>query len=241
MCAALATAQLRSGPGWELYCVGNCSAPAAPRAARAGRGGVVLMGGGTDVESALVWLVEQGRGGDIVVLRAGPPADDAYDAFIYGLARCRSVSTLIVHNASAARAPQVLHTLAGAAAIFLVRECRLVSARTHACLTRIDPPTQAGGDQSVYYTLWHSSGGGAIARTLNAAIVARTPIGGTSAGMAALAGVAFTAARGEVFSGAALRDPLSPNITLVTNFLHVSPWLDAVITDMHFGKTRPRV
>jgi len=31
------------------------------------RGGGVLMGGGTDVDEAFQWMVEQGGGGDVVI------------------------------------------------------------------------------------------------------------------------------------------------------------------------------
>ncbi len=163
LCLAFCAAQLRSGPGWELYCVGNCTTDASPKDGRGG--GVVLMGGGTDVEAALIWLVQRGTVAgppDIVILRAGPPGDDAYDSFIFGLARCRSVSTLIVHNASA-RGHDVLDVLTRADALFF-----------------------AGGDQSVYYTLWRRDG---IQHVLNGAIDARTRFAEDTGGLSGRHGV----------------------------------------------------
>ncbi len=53
-----------SGPGFVLSCTGNCvnvNTQTVP--------GMILMGGGTDVDDAFVWLVQRAGGGNILVLR----------------------------------------------------------------------------------------------------------------------------------------------------------------------------
>ena len=50
------------------------AAPAAPRA------GYALMGGGTDLDEAFLWLCERAGGGDFLVLRA--TGTDDYNPYI---------------------------------------------------------------------------------------------------------------------------------------------------------------
>ncbi len=191
-----------SGPGYTYFCTGNCTdvSPAVLP-------GVVLMGGGTDVDEAFVWLVQRGGGGNILILRASPPGDDAYDPYVYNLSACQSVATLIINDTVASSQSFVLQTILAAEAIFI-----------------------AGGDQYQYYTIWQ----GAIAKAINA-VATKITIGGTSAGMAVLGRIVFTAQFDSVESPEALSDPLMANISLADNFLSLYPsLLGPVLTDMHF-------
>ncbi|MDB4937857.1 MAG: Peptidase family, partial [Labilithrix sp.] len=62
--------------------------------------GLIVMGGGGDVDSAFVWMHDVLTGGsavsgaDVVVLRA--TGTNAYDAYIEGLAKFNSVQTLLI-------------------------------------------------------------------------------------------------------------------------------------------------
>jgi len=52
--------------------------------------GVVLIGGGTDVDDAFRWMIERSSGAPVVtVLRAA--GSDAYNSYIYGLGNCTAV------------------------------------------------------------------------------------------------------------------------------------------------------
>jgi hypothetical protein len=68
--------------------------------------GVVLMGGGTDVDQAFVWMHDTvagspgARAGDLIILRAS--GDDAYDAYAYGIAPFHSARTVVVGDAATA-------------------------------------------------------------------------------------------------------------------------------------------
>jgi hypothetical protein len=73
---ALSVCQMKSGPGFSFFCTGNCS-NFEPRAKTQSQTGVVLMGGGTDVDDAFVFLVQRagGASSNILILRAGPPGE----------------------------------------------------------------------------------------------------------------------------------------------------------------------
>jgi cyanophycinase len=208
---AIGTAdETRTGPGYTYFCSGNCTDVSPPTLP-----GVVLMGGGTDVDEAFVWLVQRAGGGNVLVLRAGPPGDDAYDPYIRNVSACQSAATLIITDAAANDEPFVLATILAAEGIFI-----------------------AGGDQFQYYSVWQTQGG--IAAAVNK-VASRVTIGGTSAGMAVLGGIVFTAQFDTVESGSALADPLQVNISLADDFLALyPPWLGWVLTDMHFV-TRDRM
>jgi len=58
-------------------------------------------------------------------------------------------------------------------------------------------------------------------------------VGGTSAGLAILGGLAFTAREDTITSEDALRNPYDARITIENGFLTV-PYLGGIITDSHF-------
>ncbi len=85
-----------------------------------------------------------------------------------------------------------------------------------------------GGDQSIYYDFYkETKTAQAIVDKFNAGGV----IGGTSAGMAILSNVIFSAQNGSVYPDEALQNFQSSNFTLVDDFL---PFLPGVIVDSHF-------
>jgi cyanophycinase len=170
--------------------------------------GLVLMGGGTDVDDAFRWMIGRSGGGDFLVLRAS--GTDAYDDYLYTqLGGLHSVETVIVHDRSEAESPALAAKIDRAEALFF-----------------------AGGDQARYVALFEGTALAAHVRDL----AARAPIGGTSAGLHVLGGRIYDARVGSVISAEALADPFDSRITFRDGFL-LSPSFSAlsgVVTDSHF-------
>lgn len=172
--------------------------------------GYALMGGGTDLDAAFVWLCQRSGGGDFLVIRAS--GTDAYNPYIQSLCHTNSVATLTIPSRQAAHDPFVARTISSAAAVFI-----------------------AGGDQANYINFWRDS---PVQRALNDAIHRGIPIGGTSAGLAVLGEFAYSAqndppAGPDLNSPAALANPFDPQVVIVRGFLRI-PELREVITDTHF-------
>jgi cyanophycinase len=87
----------------------------------------------------------------------------------------------------------------------------------------------AGGDQSDYVRAWN---GTALEDALEE-VAQRGPIGGTSAGLAVLGEVVYTANNGSVYPREALRDPFNRYMTFERHFLDL-PGMDGVVTETHF-------
>jgi cyanophycinase len=122
-------------------------------------GGILLMGGGLDVDNAIKWMIARAGGGDFVVLRSS--GTDAYNPYIYAMGGLNSVQTLLVTNTTQANDACVAATIKNAGALFL-----------------------AGGDQADYVNFFKNQGvGAAINYLINSK---HAPVGGTSAGMAVL-------------------------------------------------------
>lgn len=182
--------------------------------------GIVVMGGGADVDGAFVWMHDTitgdaaAEGGDVIVLRAADPAatadDDAYGEYLLHVARFRSVRTLVLTSpASAADVAVAIPHLDRAEAVFF-----------------------AGGDQADYVG-WRGDLLLAVQRAYDRGAV----IGGTSAG-ADILGEFVNDAVGERHHGAtrsadAIEDPFEPSITLSEGLLRFAP-LRGAIVDTHF-------
>jgi cyanophycinase len=174
--------------------------------------GTVLMGGGTDVDAAFQWMCSLSGNGDFLVIRA--TGTDAYNPYIQQLCpNENSVSTLIIPNSAAASDPFVINAIQSAEALWI-----------------------AGGDQSNYINYWK---GTSLQDAMNA-LIARAPIGGTSAGMNVLTEFIYSALASQgVTSSQALADPFTRYITLDRDFANVSA-LAGIIGDPHFV-TRDRM
>ncbi|MBK9032297.1 MAG: cyanophycinase [Myxococcales bacterium] len=189
-------------PGLTRWLTGD-----AADAVTATRGGLILMGGGADVDAAFAWQRDRIGGGDVVVLRAS--GADGYNDYLYrAIGGVDSVETLLVDSAALAREPYVAWTIDHAEAVFL-----------------------AGGDQAVYLAAW---GDGPVAAALTAAHARGAVLGGTSAGCAVLGELVFAARNGSVYSDEALADPYNRFMTFARGFVAVPP-LAQVITDTHFA------
>lgn len=172
-------------------------------------GGVCLMGGASESDDAMTWFLERAGGGDVVVLRAS--GSDGYNDYMFndlGVDLHR-VTTVVCQGPNASYHSQVLTLVEGAEAIWF-----------------------AGGDQADYLNLWQNT---PLNDAINEALTQRhVVVGGTSAGMAILGGLRFTAQNGTVYTEEALTDPYNSFMTLDnTTFLEV-PVLANTFTDTHF-------
>ncbi len=171
--------------------------------------GICLMGGAAEKDEAMVWFLNKADGGDVVVLRAS--GSNGYNNYFYSQlgVSINSVRTFVINNNAGATDPYVLQSVANAEAIWF-----------------------AGGDQYDYVTLFKDN---AMEDALNDFInVKQGVIGGTSAGMAILGNYYFTAQNGTITSDQALSNPYHSRMTMGYNdFLQV-PFLENVVTDMHY-------
>src|SRR5688572_20937039 len=58
--------------------------------------GIVLMGGSTDVDQALQWMIDRAKGGDVIIIRAS--GSTGYNDYIYELGKVNSVETLLIDS-----------------------------------------------------------------------------------------------------------------------------------------------
>ena len=176
------------------------------------RAGYALMGGGTDLDEAFLWLCGRANGGDLLVVRA--TGTDAYNPYIQRLCHLNSVATLVIPTREAASNPFVEKTIHHASAIFI-----------------------AGGDQANYINFWEHT---PVQTALNEAIARGVPMGGTSAGLAVMGEWSYSAQGDKpddpnLDSKTALSDPDGRRVTLVRRFLDI-PILKDVVADTHFAR-----
>ncbi|MEH3112828.1 cyanophycinase [Pedobacter terrae] len=170
-------------------------------------GGMVLMGGGTDVEAAFRWMIARSGGGDVVILRA--TGTDAYNPFVNALGTVNSVETLLINSRELANDDGVAYIIRNAEMVFI-----------------------AGGDQSDYMKYWK---GTKTEQALNYLLNdKKAPVGGTSAGCAILGGFYYSGETGGLTSAQALANPYHTNVTLYNNDFLKAPYLQNVITDQHY-------
>lgn len=170
-------------------------------------GGMVLMGGGTDVDAAFRWMIDRSGGGDVVVIRADERI--GYNSYIYDLGTVNSVETLLINSKEFANNDTVAYIIRNAEMVFI-----------------------AGGDQSNYMNYWK---GTKVEKALNYLMAEKkAPVGGTSAGCAILGGFYYSGETGGLTSAEALANPYDPNVTLYNNDFLKAPYLQNVITDQHY-------
>jgi cyanophycinase-like exopeptidase len=196
--------------GFKAFIVGN---PADAQPAPTLSPGLVLMGGGTDVDAAFEWMCQRAGGGDFVVIRTS--GTDAYNPYIQELCpQMDSVETIIINNVNGANSEYVSSHIQNAEALWI-----------------------AGGDQSTYTNLWR---GTAVQSGVNHLLNSKqAPVGGTSAGLAVLSQFIYTGARGSVTSSQALADPFHRYVTLERDLFNSALGVDKLY-DSHFV-TRDRM
>ncbi|MFO0505682.1 MAG: hypothetical protein ACK5X6_02375 [Chryseotalea sp.] len=91
--------------------------------------GIVLMGGSTDVDEAMEWMIEKSGGGDFLILRASGSV--GYNSYLYNLGELNSVETLLIDSKTKAQSEAVGKRIREAEAVFI-----------------------AGGDQANYINFW---------------------------------------------------------------------------------------
>jgi cyanophycinase len=197
-------------PGYKSFVVGNAGdAQPSPTLSP----GLVLMGGGTDVDAAFQWMCQRAGGGDFVVIRT--TGTDAYNPYIQQLCpQMDSVETIIITTVAGANSAYVSSQIQNAEALWI-----------------------AGGDQSTYTALWR---GTAVQTGVNFLLNSKlAPVGGTSAGLAVLSQFIYTGERGSVTSSQALANPFHRYVTLERDLFQSSLGADKLY-DSHFV-TRDRM
>lgn len=171
------------------------------------KGGIVLMGGSTDVDDAMQWMIGQSGGGDFVIIRA--TGTDAYNPYLFDMGGIHSVETLKINSVSLANDSAVAKTIRDAEALFI-----------------------AGGDQSDYVRFWK---GTKTENAINYLInEKKAPVGGTSAGCAILGEISFSALNGTITSEEALNNPYHSRLTLQDGDFIKVPFLENTVTDQHY-------
>ena len=165
------------------------------------------MGGGTDVDEAFQWMVERGGGGDVLILRAS--GADGYNQYLMDLARPNSVESVVFKDREASFVPEIVGKIDGAEAIFL-----------------------AGGDQAQYVNFWKDS---PVQEALQRAVLRGVPLGGTSAGLAVLGDLIFSAQQGGLDPEEVLHNPTDERITLEERLVDL-PFMNGILTDTHFSQ-----
>ena len=170
-------------------------------------GGLLLMGGSTDVDAAIQWFLQRAAGGDVVVIRA--TGADGYNTYMYNMVPVNSVETIIIDSRIKADLPAVADKIRNAEAVFI-----------------------AGGDQWDYVNYWKNS---ATEDAINYVInTKKITVGGTSAGLAILGSAYYSAQTGSVTSAQALANPYHRYVTLGQNDFIAAPNLANTITDSHY-------
>ncbi len=175
----------KSKTGFTAFVVGN---PADAQPAATLTPGLVLMGGGTDVDAAFQWMCQRAGGGDFVVIRT--TGTDAYNPYIQELCpQMDSVETIIITSVAGANSAYVSGQIQNAEALWI-----------------------AGGDQSTYVNLWR---GTAVQTGVNFLLNSKlAPVGGTSAGLAVLSQFIYTGELGSATSTQTLANPFHRYVTI---------------------------
>ena len=184
-CGLAVSTYAASKTGFTSFIVGN---PADAQQSPSLSPGLVLMGGGTDVDAAFQWMCQRAGGGDFVVIRT--TGTDAYNPYIQQLCpQMDSVETIIITSVTGANSAYVSSHIQQAEALWI-----------------------AGGDQSTYVDLWR---GTAVQTAVNFLLNSKqAPVGGTSAGLDVLSQFIYTGALGSVTSSQALANPFHRYVTL---------------------------
>ncbi len=176
-----------------------------------------LGGGGTDVDEAIQWTINQVRGCtdcatkvDVVIIRSS--GDGSYNQPIYTMKGVNSVQTLVITSKEDANKVQVAEKVKNAAVVFF-----------------------AGGNQCNYIDNFQNT---QLQAAVKAVYQKGGGIGGTSAGAMIQSNFIYNACAQRVESSEALKDPYK-DITFTYNFFKWKS-LQRTIIDTHFD-TRQRM
>lgn len=170
-------------------------------------GGIVLMGGGSDVLTALQWMIARTGGGDFVVIRS--TGDDAYNSLIKSLGILNSVETILINSKTSAQVYWVAEHIRNSEGLLI-----------------------AGGDQSDYVKFWKDTPvEDAINYLLNQK---KVPVAGVSAGCSILTKVYYSALNSSVTSPLALSNPYYYGYDVKRDDFIDAPFLANTISDQHY-------
>ncbi|HEY0005302.1 MAG TPA: hypothetical protein VGB17_10880 [Pyrinomonadaceae bacterium] len=175
-------------------------------------------GGGTDVDQAIQWIIDQVRGCtgcatkvDVVILRSS--GSNGYNDYIYAMNGVDSVETLVITSPRDSNTTAVETTVKNAEVVFF-----------------------AGGDQCDYVKNFK----GTLVETAVESVYARGGgIGGTSAGFAVQSDFTYDGCAGSALSTEALANPYARSITFTYDFFKWTN-MQQTIADTHFV-TRDRM
>ncbi|NRA63961.1 MAG: cyanophycinase [Pseudobacteriovorax sp.] len=172
-----------------------------------GNGATLLMGGGADVDEAFVRVRSHfGTRVDVVVLRSN--GGSGYNDYLYQLMAANSVTTLIIDTVDKANSDITRRALEGAEFVFI-----------------------AGGDQSRYIESWR---GTQVQRLLKDLIERGGVVGGTSAGISIVTGIAYDPGRrSAAVSDEVVRDYCHPSLRFSDGLATVRV-TEKIIGDSHF-------
>lgn len=171
--------------------------------------GLVLMGGGSEVDQAMQWMINKSGGGDFVVIRARGAA--GFNPYIMSFGNVNSVTTLIIDSRDKANRESNINRIRNAEALFI-----------------------AGGDQAEYVEFWKDTALEDAIQFL--AYDKKVPIGGTSAGLAILGEYFFGATAGTVMSDEMLSNPYNRYTQGLGRDFLTLPFMERTITDSHFSE-----
>ncbi|PAX59885.1 peptidase S51 [Brunnivagina elsteri CCALA 953] len=172
-----------------------------------------LGGGGTDVDGAIQWMINNARGCekcsskvDVVIIRAA--GSDAYNQPISEMDGVDSVETLVITSKSDANTPSVVEAVKNAEVIFF-----------------------AGGDQCKYVENFQNT---KLEKAVESVSARGGAVGGTSAGAMIQSDFVYNSCLSNIESRDALDDPYR-DIDFTYNFL---PWVNLkyTVVDTHFDK-----
>ena len=123
--------------------------------------GVCLMGGATEHDNAMRWLLQKANGGDVVVLRS--TGSNGYNDYLYsqlGVA-VNSVETIVITSAAGAISPYVLNKVANAEMIWFAggtksdaeMVCKGRARRWHSLLSECAGEFFDGGAKALHHLL----------------------------------------------------------------------------------------
>lgn len=177
-------------------------------------------GGGTDVDAALQWIIDQVRGCtgaacptkiDVVILRSS--GSNGYNDYIYAMNGVDSVETLVITSAKDADTTAVETTVRNAEVVFF-----------------------AGGDQCDYVRYFK---GTKVESAVQYVYAKGGGVGGTSAGVAIQGDFTYDGCTGSAVSSDALANPYHRTISFTYDFFHW-PNMQDTLTDDHLV-TRDRM
>jgi len=176
------------------------------------QGKIMLVGGGTELDTEwswsnepYSWAVNQSSNKRVAIIAFSESSDPQWLPDYFEKLGAEYARNFIINNRDSSESQILYDTLMNYDVFFF-----------------------KGGDQSNYYETYINS---KVTDAINAKYTEGGVIGGTSAGMAILSGIVYTAEESSVFPDEIMRDVNSSNITLKDDFNNLLP---GFISDTHF-------